>query len=340
LKPLASIQHLRAFAAMAVVIFHACQWCDVDFDIGAAGVDVFFIISGFLMWSITQDPKVTPASFLKSRVTRVAPLYWTVTLALAGLALAFPMLIVQVKPQPLHLLLSLLFVPHLDPVGDPFPLLPPGWTLNYEAILYLIFTLALFAPKPHRLAIVLSSLAAITFAGLMFVPLFPLFANPLMLEFFAGVVLARVASDQDRDGLSGRGVGAGWSLIALALVCLAMLRLLHIHSDIGRWYLWGVPAMLIVAGALIVEARGAWPESGALRRAGDASYAIYLCHWPIVAMAAKLADRLIPGRPPLIFVPATALAALIVGLMVHKTVEAPLIRWARGVRGPAAFNVP
>jgi exopolysaccharide production protein ExoZ len=335
LKPLASIQHLRAFAAMSVVLFHAFQWCDVDFDIGAAGVDVFFIISGFLMWSITQDPKVTPASFLKSRVTRVVPLYWTATLALTGLAMAFPALIVQLKPQPLHVALSLLFVTHLDPVGDPFPFLPPGWTLNYEAILYLIFTASLFAQKPRRLAIVLGGLGLITLTGLLIHPLFPLFANPLMLEFAAGVILARLTARLD-----DHGAGAGWSLIALALVCLAMLRVLHIHSDIGRWYLWGGPAVLIVAGALIVEARGAWPNSAALRRIGDASYAIYLCHWPIVAMAAKLADRLIPGRPPLIFVPAAALAALVVGLVVHKAVEEPLIRLARGVRGPAALSVP
>jgi exopolysaccharide production protein ExoZ len=335
LKPLASIQHLRAFAALSVVLFHTFQWCDVDFDIGAAGVDVFFIISGFLMWSITRDPGVTPAGFLKSRVTRVAPLYWVATLALTALALAFPVLIVQLKPRPLHILLSLLFVPHLDPVGDPFPFLPPGWTLNYEAILYLIFTASLFAPKRRQLALVLGGLGLVTLTGLVVPPLFPMFANPLMLEFAAGVVLSRLARRLDEHG-----AGAGWSLIALALVCLAMLRVLHIHSDIGRWYLWGVPAVLIVTGALIVEARRAWPASAALRRVGDASYAIYLCHWPIVAVAAKLADRLIPGRPPLIFVPATVLAALIVGLLVHRTIEAPLIRLARGVRGRAALSVP
>ena len=64
-KPLISIQYLRAFAALAVVLFHACQWADINFDIGAGGVDVFFIISGFLMWRITDVPGAAPSAGLR-----------------------------------------------------------------------------------------------------------------------------------------------------------------------------------------------------------------------------------------------------------------------------------
>ncbi|HEX4182656.1 MAG TPA: acyltransferase [Caulobacteraceae bacterium] len=330
-RPLLSIQYLRAFAALAVVVFHACQWSDVDFDIGAGGVDVFFIISGFLMWRITQDPAVTPMSFLRRRIVRVVPLYWIATLALALLAIAAPQMIRQLRPTAPHLVLSLLFIPHLDPDGIPFPFLPPGWTLNYEAILYLIFTASLAAPRARRLALVVGVLGLITVAGLIVRSLFPLFANPMMLEFAAGVLLARFAED-------GRwpSRGMGWSLIGLGLVTFAMLRVLGIHSDIGRWILWGGPAVVIVAGALAVEAAGGLPRSAILKRLGDASYSIYLCHWPIIAIAAKLAGE----RQLWLFVPVVTLAALAAGLAVHVGVEAPLIRLLRRRPPRPAFSVP
>ena len=321
MKPLLSIQYLRAFAALSVALFHACQWADIDFDIAAGGVDIFFVISGFLMWAVTQNPSLTPASFLWRRIVRVVPLYWAATLALAALAFAAPALLPQVKLNPAHLGLSLLFIPHLDPAGLPFPFLPPGWTLNYEAILYLIFTASLFLPRRLRLGVVLSSLIGITILGLLVVPLFPLFANPMMLEFAAGVVLAKLMGDGRRPSAA-----MGWVFIALGLTAFAALKILAIHSDIGRWFLWGAPAVLIVAGAIGVEAGGALPRSEGLKRAGDASYSIYLCHWPIIALAGKL----VGAGNPWLFIPLTVAASLGAGLVVRQTVEKPLIQLLRG----------
>lgn len=336
MKPLLSIQYLRAFAALAVVLFHACQWADIDFDIGAGGVDLFFVISGFLMWAITQDPSATAAGFLWKRITRVVPLYWIATLALAGLVLAWPGLIPQVKSEPAHILLSLAFIPHLDPAGLPFPLLPPGWSLDYEAILYQIFALALLGPRRWRLAAILAALGLITLAGLAVHSLFPLFANPLMLEFAAGIVIARVMGATAMGKSRRPSLGMGWSFIALGLTIFALLKLLGLHSDIGRWLLWGGPAVLIMIGALGVEAAGGLPRSRALKAIGDASYSIYLCHWPIIAAAAKL-----PGaRQPWLFVPLTLATSLIVGLAVHQALEKPLIRLLRAGEPKPAFSVP
>ena len=331
MKPLLSIQYLRAFAALAVVLFHACQWADIDFDIGAGGVDVFFVISGFLMWAITQDPSVTPSGFLWKRITRVAPLYWIATLALAALVLVWPALIPQVKAEPAHVLLSLAFIPHLDPAGLPFPLLSPGWSLDYEAILYQIFALALMGPRRWRLTAVLSALVLITLTGLVLRGLFPLFANPLMLEFAAGIVMARVMGQDRRPS-----PGMGWSFIALGLTIFALLKLLGIHSDIGRWLLWGGPAVLIVLGAIGVEAGGGLPRSQALKRVGDASYSIYLCHWPIIAVIAKLAGM----HHPWWLIPVTVVASLAAGLAAREALEKPLIRLFRAGDPKPVFSVP
>ncbi|HEX4179962.1 MAG TPA: acyltransferase [Caulobacteraceae bacterium] len=325
MKPLLSIQYLRAFAALAVVVFHACQWMDIDFDIGAGGVDVFFIISGFLMWKITDTPGAMPGAFLWKRVTRVVPLYWIATLGVVALALAAPWIVPKVKPEPAHVLLSMLFIPHLDPAGIPFPLLPPGWTLNYEAILYLIFTAALSLPRAWRFRLVIGALFSITITGLFAYRLFPLFANPMMLEFAAGVVMARAYGARAYGDGPRLGVGTGWSLVALGVVTFAMLKALGLHSDIGRWVLWGAPAVMMVTGALAVEAAGRLPRSAPLKRLGDASYAIYLCHWPLLALIAKLIGK----GPPWLFIPAATIAATALGLAVHYAVERPAIRLLR-----------
>lgn len=331
MKTYLSLQYLRAFAALAVVLFHACQWADINFDIGAGGVDVFFIISGFLMWRITDHPDVTAGGFLLRRIGRVAPLYWIVTLILAGAATAAPRLIWELKPEPAHVLMSLFFVPHLDPDGIPFPLLPPGWTLNYEAVLYLVFTAALLGPRRWRFGVVLGALAAIPVIGLLYIHLFPLFANPLMLEFAAGVMLAKALELSE-----GPKPGTGWSLIALGLICFAMLRFLNIHSDVGRWVLWGVPAAMIVTGALGIEMHGALPRSAMLKHAGDASYSIYIGHWPILFVAGRLAGH-DHGWP---FVIIGTLAALAGGLVIHRYVEKPLLRLVRRPEQTLALSVP
>ena len=164
---LVSIQALRALAALAVTTYHALQWADGGFDVGRAGVDVFFVISGFIMWHVTAGRDMAPADFLWRRLTRVAPLYWLSTLGVLAVALVWPAFLPEVRPGWAHLALSLAFIPHLDPKGLPFPTLPPGWTLNYEAVFYLIFAAALAGPRAWRGRVVVGALTAVTAFGFL-----------------------------------------------------------------------------------------------------------------------------------------------------------------------------
>ncbi|HEX2801677.1 MAG TPA: acyltransferase, partial [Phenylobacterium sp.] len=82
-----SIQALRGLAALAVLVFHAADRAGGTFGVGASGVDVFFVISGFIMWVVTCRETPTPARFLARRAERIAPLYWLVTLGTAAVAL-------------------------------------------------------------------------------------------------------------------------------------------------------------------------------------------------------------------------------------------------------------
>ncbi len=188
-----SIQHLRGFAALSVVLFHACQWSQIDFATGQAGVDVFFVISGFVMWTATTGEPVRPFEFLKRRVIRVVPLYWLITVVLAAGVLLFPARFPDLAVTPGHLALSLAFVQHMNPAGYPFPLLAPGWTLNYEAVFYLAFAGLLWLPEARRLVALTFTLMVLAFAGFAWPPAYQMLLNPLFLEFLGGVWLARMA---------------------------------------------------------------------------------------------------------------------------------------------------
>ena len=314
-----SIQALRAFAALSVVVFHAFQWIDDRYWVGAAGVDLFFVISGFIIWTVGAGPESRPATFFWRRLTRVAPAYWLVTGVVAVIAAVWPMFLPQVSLSPRHLILSLLFIQHTDPNGLVFPVLPPGWSLNYEAVFYGLFTLTLFAPQRARFALLIAGLCAIVAFGFADPPAYGLGANPMMLQFAAG---AWLAWRRER----GRRIepGAGLVFAALGAMAFAVMGLTHFRNEFFRPLLWGLPALMIVAGALALEAWRAPPRW--LVALGDASFAIYLCHLVTVAATAHL----IGVHPVWLFVPAATLASLAAGIGFHHGIERPLIRLCRG----------
>jgi exopolysaccharide production protein ExoZ len=324
MRTLLSIQYLRAAAALAVVVYHALQWLPQGgFDVGRAGVDVFFVISGFIMWTITAGEPGRPGAFLWRRFTRVAPAYWAITLIVAAVCAAWPPFLPQVRPTPSHLALSLAFIQHRDPFGLPFPLLPPGWTLNYEALFYLIFAAGLLLPEGRRLKAVLIALLVVAAAGtFLFQGLYELGANPMLLQFAAGMVLARAAQMKALPGAV-----AGGLMLTAGLAILALMQIAGILDELWRPFLWGVPAVLMVAGAVTLEARLGVFRSPVLKALGDASYAIYLVHVPVTALVAHTLGH--AGAWPL--VPVAVAASAAAGLAWRALLEKPLIGALRGL---------
>lgn len=311
-----SIQHLRAVAALSVALFHACQWSRINFATGQAGVDVFFVISGFVMWTATSSEPVRPLAFLNRRIIRVVPLYWLITLVLAAGVLLFPARFPDLAVTPSHLLLSLGFVQHMNPAGFPFPLLAPGWTLNYEAVFYLAFAGLLWLPQARRLFALTVVLLLLALAGFAWPPAYQMLLNPLFLEFLAGVWLARMAQLQL---LPERPIG--WLLLGGGIGLFTLIQMINMDWDLWRPMVWGAPAAMMVAGAVSIEADGGWPAIPGLKTLGDASYSTYLIHTLTIGALAMT----IGAWNALVFIPLAMMVAVVSGLTCWWLVEKPML---------------
>jgi len=305
---LVSIQYVRALAALAVVLFHATQRVHVPFYVGAAGVDVFFVISGFIMWIVTERG-TRAETFLAHRLLRIVPLYWIGTLIAA----------ILVQPQFDRLAASFLFIPWRAPDGRVWPVLGQGWTLQYEMFFYLLFAVGLLTPRRVQLAainIALIGLSCISLAAPSDDPVLHTYTDPILLEFLAGIWLAVVWR-------SGRlPLHAGAPLLTAGILAFAAVALAEIDPQgFPRLLFWGAPAWMLVAGCLALEER--LPKSRIGVALGDASYSIYLFHAFITSAVWRL-----PFGP--LLVPVALVASAAGGWVIFRLLEAPMMRILRG----------
>lgn len=332
---LLSIQYLRAVAVCMVLGYHAClfAWRE-GFEIGAAGVDVFFVISGFILWTIAAERPVTPGVFLRRRFARVAPLYWLATLAVAAIAWTWPGLIFDAHPALPHIALSMGFIHHLNPAGQPNPVLSVGWSLNNEALFYLIFAACLLARPAHRFRWLAVGLCGVVLISGLIVStlrlnvwhslpeLYYLGYSAMFLQFLAGAWIARLRLE-DRLPSAGWGRAAiAWGVaVFAALQTVVLVFDLNLYETLIRPLIWGAPAAALVLGAVTLEVREGMKDRAVLRLLGDASYAIYLVHWPVMSL---LTHALNSGRP--VYIPLALGLSVIVGVTTHLVVEKPLLR--------------
>ncbi|WP_434723207.1 acyltransferase family protein [Mesorhizobium sp. RIZ17] len=310
-----SIQYLRGLAACAVVCFHVSEQFGGPFNVGAAGVDVFFVISGFIMWVTTAGKPADPWRFMRRRITRIVPLYWIVTLLTAAGILIKPQFFYGHFFSVANFVGSLFFLPVLQE-GAPHPIVIQGWTLCYEMMFYVVFTLALFLGERWRFGVLVGALVAVV--ALHFV--LPAgyaraFTDPVVLEFAAGVVVGHLWLQGARLplGVTLAMVGVGFLLLAASpLFDAGMARALY----------WGLPATLIVAGAVFAERARPFKPASLPSFLGDASYSIYLWHVVVGVLATGVVLR---AGLPAVLQPATILVVtLAFSAALYLVVEKPL----------------
>ncbi len=330
-----SIQYLRAIAAILVVALHSSIVVRRDYapdfpmlTIGEFGVDLFFVISGFIMWTISAAKPVTPAAFLERRIIRIVPLYWALTIPTAlistdnGFHLDFAI-------DAESLARSFFFIPEWnEKLAMVTPVLFVGWTLNLEMFFYAIFAAALFLPPRARLAVVVLSLTALAsarlFIGVSEHPAINLYTNSVVGEFAFGVLLGAAY----QSGLAGAGSRDRWRPGVLLIALGATATPFREQLTDARILHFGLPALLIVAGALLAEQQVARRPIPLLKFLGDASYSIYLVHIMAQAVSLKFVGPLLGASAPVLAVLAQTLFGCLAGAIVHVALEKPLTRGA------------
>ena len=352
-----TLQVLRALAAILVVAQHAKDYlvdqheavpAALNWIHGVAGVDIFFVISGFVMMiscgRLLEQPN--PARlFLLRRLIRIVPLYWLLT-ALKLILLLSHSSLVQHETTPWNAIASFLFLPSRAPYGEIRPLLPVGWTLSFEMTFYLFFAaaLALAGRKlPRVLTFLTPAILALAVVGLVRVEAWPAItaiADPIVLEFLAGAWIAYLAL---RLRLPGR-VPAAFG-IALGFLGLILFDPTAIWQ---RPLLWGTSATLLILGAVALEGAIGSRIPRWLLTLGDASYSIYLIQtflFPILHLAmARWTHDLVHRNPlaaGLLLMGLSIVLTSIAGVLLHRLVEKPITERLRrmiGVSRPRAVT--
>lgn len=316
---LVTIQYLRAFAAIAVVVAHVGKQLHVPFDVGGGGVDLFFVVSGFIMIAILRDD-TTPAGFMANRIKRIVPLYWmaTTVMVLGTIAGLFPRLSIDLW----HVIASYLFIPaQLGAKGPVWPILAPGWTLNFEMLFYALVALLLPLRRPVLIAGVLTLVFGTAIAlGLWFRPAHPVLAtytDPVTLEFVYGAWIAVWWR-------SGKGWPRSIGVPAILLAILLVTVVMTLHLPLWRSIALGIPAALLVIGVLSLERQGATERERITAFLGDASYSIYLWHGLGISVTAMIGRVL--GLPLALTFAVAIGAGIAGGVLSYLIVERPLMR--------------
>ncbi len=328
INQLISIQYLRAIATLMVVLHHARnpqKWLFnplEGYGAFAWGVDIFFVISGFIMFVAARNEN--HVDFLGRRIIRVAPLYWLATLAFLALNTHFHIWRIGVEGFT-HVAQSLFFIPHynLDHPDQIWPYLIPGWTLNYEMLFYLIFFVGLLVR--HPLIVTTTTILALFVMGLAFNPdqvVLKAYTKPILLEFLCGVWIAWAYT----KGFFNR------TAPVVIVIGFAMLFVLPFFNA-GELTIVGriIASSLVITGALLLG--GYLPNFKLLNLLGDASYSIYLTHTAIsLGVASRLWQHVpIEGWTQFVgWVIVALVFSSIVGVLVHLYVEKPALRWLRG----------
>ena len=314
-----NIQLLRGVAALMVVVFHLVvklqpfgfDGSQVSFLQG--GVDIFFVISGFIMVHISRERERSGGQFFADRIIRIVPLYWLLTLV------AYCSGAAETRPNG-DLLRSLAFVPSGSP---PLfnPLVDGGWTLNLEMYFYVIFAISLVVAREEkqRFAIVVGALLAVAAASL-WVPgrYWPFYGNEIVFEFVIGMALARSA-----ERLKSIGPRAAWCMVLVGGLLIGLEPFDRLGS---RLLSDGLPAGLIVAAAISLDAAGKRVAAPAALLLGAISYALYLSHVLVFeAINGTFAQSNLTFGPALMagFLVLALMIAVLTAWLIHVALEQP-----------------
>ena len=363
LEQLRSIQALRGLAALAVMFAHLHgvearhsgedAILSVAWIAGVSGVDLFFVISGFIMVWVAGDTvpnRQNAAKFLFARIVRIYPLWWLFAAAMAAYFLmsygvpwdAEKLSAVNVSGAE-HLIKSFLLVPH-----DAFPILPPGWTLMHEMYFYVVFALILLLPQRFRIracflwALMIMAAISAQITGFYANTMLNLILFPMTLEFLLGAGAAWM-------------IKAGWMQyrwlalgLGLAGLVLAFLKVDFQSTDAllptARTFTYGPAFALLIYALVAIERTSGFgrliPQFAV--QLGDWSYSLYLCHLLVISAIARVFFAYFGQAgmiDNIIFVLVSVVATVIISGLVYQVFERRILSISKRARS-AWFDGP
>ena len=284
-----NVQLLRFLAAGGVALSHVAdllvpnsptnQWFwSIPWT---AGVDLFFVISGFIMALLTHEHFGFPGAgieFLKRRIIRIVPAYWFFTTLTIIAVLILGGRVRGTTIDLFQIVTSYCFIPWPRADGNINPILAQGWTLNYEAFFYVSLAIAMLIRRGLLalcIVFLLLALAHYFIPPEMFMARF--WSNPIILEFLGGVLLAKIY-------LSGYRLPHWGSWVCAALAVTVFILTGYVNwENLSRAIGWGIPALFLSASLILSpEPKRLGSFRRIVQRGGDASYTIYLAHYMII----------------------------------------------------------
>ncbi len=319
--------------------------------IGSVGVDIFFVISGFIICFVANEAAgfTQGVDFLAKRFLRINPIYY-----LATLLYLLPLALYLWKNGKLQTILSasllknFLILPFTDKSDLIYPILTVGWTLGFEWYFYLLFFILILVKVRNKFLTLFLLLSFLVLAGRWLPPLadhrLVFMTNPLLLEFLCGGLICWCYLHL-RIG----------KRFALFMVCAAIgawvyeifggfgniFYIVNTNEDsLQRILYWGIPSALLVAGCVFLEKLPSqsylWDHPFATL-AGNASYSIYLTHPTVFVFFSTLYLHVGFFLNPDLAVLIQVAIALAVGILFYKLVEFPLLRLLKKAVRPQPY---
>ncbi|HTA62707.1 MAG TPA: acyltransferase [Bacteroidia bacterium] len=339
------IQVIRGIAAMIVILVHVSSstlvyfktpWLNDIFKVGWNGVDIFFVLSGFIITFIHFGDLVKRQNvkqFFIKRFNRIYPIFWVVNTVAVGL-------LVATKKYTMHNVFSLFTLKSYLLLSTDVPLLPlrVAWSLCYEVLFYLVFGVCIVMGFRLSKWVWVAWLALIVAYYLLVDKISPpVVLNPFILEFLMGCVVGyifkAVTVDNSKFTLFQNNTKA---LIGIGIVLFIAMWSVSYLTDYGQKnaiesrIFYGLSASLIILGAAIIDYRKSVKVPGWLLLIGDASYVIYLTHFLILASIYKTASSVLKHHNSSVSVLVVGLVAFGVaigcGVLFHIFIEKPLLK--------------
>ncbi|MCR6794678.1 acyltransferase family protein [Bacillus paranthracis] len=337
-----SLQSIRGIAAILVLLHHASfiinkyhnyEYVGGIFHYGSLGVDLFFILSGFIIYYLHHSDIGEPkrvGTFLKKRTIRVYPAYWIVTLVLVPVYFLAPTMGLGYERDFFVIIKSLLLIPQSHD-----PILGVGWSLVYEIYFYLIFSLFILTNRKFSIAVTLLWMATTSYLlvsntlGSQDYILKFLF-SPLIVEFLLGCLIAYLTLNYNlKKYKSLLLTGIIGLIVSLFIQYLGVITI--DREGIFRTLIYGVPSFFLIFGLIVLEKQGRFKNNKFLTFLGDASYSIYLVHLPAISFLNKMFTSLNLFNSIGHFLTTTicVIIATLAGCGFHILVEKPLLKYMR-----------